>query len=751
MTDGVVVLRKRSFSETPLKLSTFRRNVLPDKGGYDFVRRNKTSMEKASPDGTSVAILRAMLDENAAKCCILSASLNSTRVKHLFPILVVAGYCIALLNPVLPANASVNVTQHHNHASRDGLYIDSGFTQAAAVNVTRDTNFNGTIVGHVYAQPLYIENGPNGRAMVIAVTESNNVYALDATDGSIIWQRNVGTAISSGLPCGNITPVGITSTPVVDLASRSLFLDAEVNGVGHQIFSLNVDTGETNLGWPVTLNTGVSGFDSSVQSERAALALVGNIVYVPYGGRYGDCGSYRGRVVGVQIDNSANIMSWATTVVRAGVWGPGGIASDGTNIYVTTGNGNSAASWSGSEAVIRLQPGAVFSGSTTDYWAPTNWMSLDSGDTDLGGSGPILVDVPGATPSALVVAIGKDRNAYLLNRSNLGGVSAPVASASVSTGTVIGAAATYRTSTGTFVVLRPVSGTLTAFRITAANPPTVATGWSISSSGRTAPFVTSTDGTSEVIVWAAGSDGRLRGYNGENGATIFAGGGANELMSGTRSFNTGIEARGRIYYACDSKVYAFKVPVAALQVTSVLSRKTHGAAGDFDVPLPLSGDPGVECRTEGAGGDYSFVFTFTNDVINGNASVDSGVGSISGAPVFSGNTMTVNLTGITNAQQITVSVNGVTDQFLQTLPNTSVTVNMLIGDTNGNSTVNATDLGETKLQSGQAVSASNFRDDVNASGDITATDVSIVKLHSGEGISAASGKSGASARVPEKK
>src|SRR5205814_7180908 len=108
-------------------------------------------------------------------------------------------------------------------------------------------------------------------------------------------------------------------------------------------------------------------------------------------------------------------------------------------------------------------------------------MTLDAGDTDLGGSGPIIVDVSGATPSALVVAIGKDRNAYLLNRNNLGGVSAPLAQANVSTGTVIGAAAAYRTSLGTYVVLRPVSGTLTAFRITATNPPTIATGWSISS------------------------------------------------------------------------------------------------------------------------------------------------------------------------------------------------------------------------------------------------------------------------------
>ena len=129
---------------------------------------------------------------------------------------------IALLwTAILPTNAQVNVTQEHNNLSRDGLYIDPAFTAANAAALTRELNFNGTISGNVYAQPLYIEGGPNG-AMVIAVTESNNVYALNANNGGIIWQRNLGPAVTSGLPCGNINPLGITGTPVVDLASRSL-------------------------------------------------------------------------------------------------------------------------------------------------------------------------------------------------------------------------------------------------------------------------------------------------------------------------------------------------------------------------------------------------------------------------------------------------------------------------------------------------------------------------------------------------
>ena len=115
---------------------------------------------------------------------------------------------VGLFAGVLSLEASVSVTQHHNNPSRDGLYIATAFTQSAAASLTRDLGFNGTIVGNVYAQPLYVEGGPNG-PMVIAVTESNNVYALNAATGNIIWQHNVGNPISSGLPCGNITPVAL--------------------------------------------------------------------------------------------------------------------------------------------------------------------------------------------------------------------------------------------------------------------------------------------------------------------------------------------------------------------------------------------------------------------------------------------------------------------------------------------------------------------------------------------------------------
>ena len=678
-----------------------------------------------------------LLQPGTEYCAILAVKTHLAAAVSLL----IAGLCIGYVssapreNPQMRAVSraalqpppSANVTQHHNNPSRDGLFIDSAFTPSAAANLGRDMNFSGTIVGNVYAQPLFIEGGPDNRAKVIAVTESNNVYALDAVTGAIIWQRNVGTP-ASGM--GLISPVGITGTPVIDLASRALFLMAVISGPNNMFYSLNVDTGAINPGFPIDVNVNFPGFSSSLEMQRGALMLLGNMVYIPYGG-YADIGNYHGTVLGISLDGS-QIGSWATTSLKSGIWTPGGIASDGSSLYVATGNAPGGTTpWGGSEAIVRLQPGPVFSGSTTDYWAPTNWQSLDTSDVDLGGTNPIVVDVPGATPSALVVAIGKDRNGYLLNRANLGGIGAPVAQAVVSAGQVINSAATYRTSQGTYVVLRPPNGTLTTFKITATSPPTITTGWTVTSTGRTSPFVTSTDGTSNVIVWAYGhgTNQRLFGYNGDTGATIFAGGGANDTISGGRTFNTGIAARGRIYIACNDKVYAFKVPFPAFQLSSTASRKTHGAAGVFDIALP-----GVECRSGGETNDYTLVFTFSNNLASGNASVTSGTGNVVGSPVISGNTMIVNLTGVANVQTLGVTLSGLTDQFLQTLPDTVANMSVLIGDVNGNALVNASDAAAAKAQIGVPVSNANFRTDVNANGAINASDASTVKSHSGEGL-----------------
>ena len=294
-----------------------------------------------------------------------------------------------------------------------------------------------------------------------------------------------------------------------------------------------------------------------------------------------DCSLWHGWLVGVPIDDPSSVTAWAAataTGMKGGaIWGVGGIASDGKNPFVITGNtSGTGGTWSGGEAVIRFQPGPVFSGDPVDFWAPTNWLSLDQIDSDLGASGPLLVDVPGATPSHLIVAMGKDRKAYLVNRDNLGGITSPDSgSAQVASSTILQAAVTYRTEQGTYVALRANNDgntVLSAFRITATNPPTIDIpgGWNVTraSGGCGSPFATSTDGTSNMIVWVVGTedhqtggDQRLHGYDGNSGTVIYSGGGPNELMAGTHYYNTtGIAARARVYVAGDNKVYAFALP-----------------------------------------------------------------------------------------------------------------------------------------------------------------------------------------------
>jgi hypothetical protein len=168
--------------------------------------------------------------------------------------------------------------------------------------------------------------------------------------------------------------------------------------------------------------------------------------------------------------------------------------------------------------------------------------------------------------------------------------------------------------------------------------------------------------------------------------------------------------------------------------TSAVSRKTHGEGGTRDIPLPASAPFGVESRS--SGGNHTLVYTFNTDgsITGGTASVSSGTGTVSGSPTFSGNTMTVNLTGVTDVQQLAVTLNNVTDSGAQIMPSTVTTMKFLVGDVDGNSTVSTSDIGRTKAESGNAVSASNFRTDVNVSGSIGASDIGQVKASAGNTV-----------------
>jgi hypothetical protein len=482
-----------------------------------------------------------------------------------------------------PGGGGPSVLQHHKNASRDGLYVEPAFTKAAAARIHMDTTFKATIQGPTYAQALYFESGPGGKDVVVAVTEQNRVYALDASNGTALWEKQVAQPVpQASLPCGNINPLGITGTPVIDAASRTLFFDAMTTPDGgttrkRLIFALSMDDGSTRTGWPIDVSATVrspTAFDSSVQSQRAALALLNGTLYVPYGGHWGDCGTYHGWVVGVPINDPTAPKAYATPARGGGIWGVGGIASDGTSLFVATGNTfQTNSTWGHGEAVLRLTAGPVFSGQAADYFTPSNWLALDAGDLDLGGSNAILVDVPGANPSQLVAAFGKNGVAYLMNRGNLGGVGTgngttgeAVASAKVSTSPIIQAAASYRTPTATYVAFGGELpgcamhfGDISTFKIAATSPPTISMGWCGGFDGFGSPMVTTTDGQAEAVVWWVGAEGpnRLIGLDGDTGSIIFGGGGNGDAMTLVRKWTSPIVAKGRIFIAADNAVYAF--------------------------------------------------------------------------------------------------------------------------------------------------------------------------------------------------
>lgn len=483
-----------------------------------------------------------------------------------------------------PASGSASVLEYHKNPSRDGHYVDAAFTREAAAKIHKDSAFTAMVTGPTYAQPLYFEGGANGKDIVIVATESNEVSAFDAMSGAMVWRTMVASAGPGGggpggCSLGNITPLGVTGTPVIDAASRTLFLDAMSTGGKHQIYALSVDDGKVKSGWPVdvsTLKAGSLAFNSPAQNQRGALAIVNGIVYVPYGGHYGDCGDYHGWVVGVPVNDPKAALAWATRGSAGGVWAPSGVASDGMAVWIATGNTmaqpaggsfpsfSSPGTWSDGEAIIRLPGDLNFKADTKDFFAAENWAALDNMDSDVGGSGVVLFDVPGATPSKLAIALGKDGSAYLANRDNLGGMGGQVGKPiKVSSEAIMQAAVAYNTPTGTFVTMRARgsmcsggNGALTSIKISAASPPAISGGWCGGASSTGSPIVTTTDGMSNSIVWyVAGT--KLIGLNGETGAEVFNGGAAGDAVTSANKWQTPIVAKGRLYYASSNQLHAF--------------------------------------------------------------------------------------------------------------------------------------------------------------------------------------------------
>jgi PQQ-like domain len=276
--------------------------------------------------------------------------------------------------------------------------------------------WSATLDGAVYGEPL----GVRGR--VIVATEGDSVYALDPTNGRVVWRRHLGTPVPlSSLPCGDIDPLGITSTPVYDAASGSLFVVAEVSGPRHVLFALDPATGA--LRW--SRGVDLAGDDPRAHQQRAALALGNGYVYIGFGGLYGDCGAYRGEVVGVPTSGRGSTLAYRVPVAREGaVWATGGPVLDGQgNVYVSVGNGSSTTTYDGSDSVLELSPTLRL----RSRFAPARWAQDNATDADLGSLSPVFV------PGGWVFIAGKSGIGYVLRQGALGGIGGEVSAAVVCT------------------------------------------------------------------------------------------------------------------------------------------------------------------------------------------------------------------------------------------------------------------------------------------------------------------------------
>jgi hypothetical protein len=481
---------------------------------------------------------------------------------------------------------STNVLLHHNTPGRTGVYVDAALTKAAVMNLHVDSSFaNTSIMGPVYAQPLYLGGaGSSQNDMVIVATAQNRVYALNASDGKEAWPNmQYGAPITTQADINSrnrpLLPFGVVGTPAIDASTRTLYFSAATlvsNKTNHRIHAVDLTNGMEKSGWPVSVDTAAKNaegdsFIPTNQNQRGAVIVVGGRVFVPYGGHIGDADNYHGWVVGVSTTTPTDVKAWSTRALDGGIWASSGIASDGTSIFFATGNTTSTAStfaapsaYGDGESIYKLGNSLARTTTATDVFYPANWATLDNGDTDISGSGVILFDAPGATPSALALVLGKDGNAYLLNRANLGGMNAtPLALKKVANGAIIQAGAAYTTASGTYFVFKgattgcptPTMGGVMAVKV-AGNPPTMTPAWCAGPNTGGSPAVSMTDAQGgNAIVWFV-SGSSLYAVDGDTGTSVLSGASLSLTGATVKGHQTPMIANGRVFVGSDNRIFA---------------------------------------------------------------------------------------------------------------------------------------------------------------------------------------------------
>jgi hypothetical protein len=501
-----------------------------------------------------------------------------------------------------------SVLERGKRPSRDGNYVQPTLTTAAAAKVMPDATFNtnAAFTGQMYSSPLYLAKGPGGKGIFIAATTNNDVKTFDDT-GMPVWTRNFG-AFGAGT---TFTPKGIMSTPVIDPTLgadgfATIYACAPVAAAAggqfdhYELHAISAKDGTERSGWPAKLdgtikatNDGLNrAFTPTTQGQRPALSLVNGIVYVGFGGPYGDLAVYYGWVIAVDTKNPTTIGAWSTRLAGGAVWASGGFASDGNGVIITTGNyfpGSFTAppSYGDSESIIRLtgMPSALTRG---DAYYPLRYRQMDTDDQDFASSSVMLLNVPGATPPNYAVAVSKDSHLYFVNSAMFGtmGGGGEIIDLTLSSSNHSARVSpvSYTTASGIHIAITvdrgpymgcpasstadPAMAVLMGLTVTPGSPIMVTQNWCTTVGGQAmtdqgtiknrsgSPTATTTDGKSQPIVWVAGSMSQvtagttanlLYGIDGETGAVLYEGGNC----AGIRQWTTPIAVKGHIVVGGD--------------------------------------------------------------------------------------------------------------------------------------------------------------------------------------------------------
>lgn len=361
------------------------------------------------------------------------------------------GFHSSLLTAVCLVSASlvgqVNVTTVRNDNARTGQNTQETILTLANVNAGQFGKvFSAPVDGYVYAQPLYLANVQNitgsTHNVLYVATQHDSVYAIDADNGTVLWQQSlinpsagITTVPTGDVSCPDIVPeIGITSTPVIDTTTGTIYLVARTkeNGTYHQrLHALDIVTHAEKFGGPQEIAATFQSrtFDPLKQNNRAGLLLENGHLVLAWGSHC-DNPTYQGWVISY---NAATLAQEAvfntepdpTDGSQAGVWMAGdGIAADSDgNLFFATGNGdyNSAAGDYG-DSIMKLSVPSAGAFTIADWFTPFNQGSLDGGDTDLGSGGLVLLPdlPPGSAHPHLLVQMGKEGTIYLIDRDNMG-------------------------------------------------------------------------------------------------------------------------------------------------------------------------------------------------------------------------------------------------------------------------------------------------------------------------------------------